>query len=83
VKEIYTIGHSTRSIEEFTSILTSFTIEHLVDVRSYPGSRRYPQFNKEELEITLPAIGISYSHKKDLGGRRKPRQTYLQVAFII
>jgi uncharacterized protein (DUF488 family) len=69
---IWTIGHSTRSIEELIDMLHSFQIHVLADVRSYPGSRRYPQFNKEVLEISLVKNNIEYIHIKDLGGRRKP-----------
>lgn len=70
-KAIWTIGHSTRSLEEFISMLQSFKIELVADIRSYPGSRRYPQFNKEALELSLPEKGVSYIHLKELGGRRK------------
>jgi uncharacterized protein (DUF488 family) len=70
-KTIWTIGHSTRTLEEFVKILHSFKIEMVVDIRSYPGSRRYPHFNKETLEISLPENGIQYFHLKELGGRRK------------
>lgn len=70
-KTIWTIGHSTRSWEEFLEFLQNFSIECLVDVRSYPGSRKFPHFNKENLEEILPKNGISYQHFKDLGGRRK------------
>lgn len=68
---IWTIGHSTRSFEEFLAILHSFGIELILDVRSYPGSRRFPQFNKEALKISLPQSNIKYVHLKNLGGRRK------------
>jgi uncharacterized protein (DUF488 family) len=70
-KTIWTIGHSTRSFEEFGSMLHAFGIELVADVRNYPGSRKYPQFNKEALEIALPQINIQYVHLKELGGRRK------------
>lgn len=70
-KTIWTIGHSTRSLEEFTNMLQSFDIELVADIRSYPGSRKFPQFNKEALEISLPQNDIQYIHIKDLGGRRK------------
>ncbi len=72
IKTIWTIGHSTRSFEEFTNLLLCFKIECVADVRSYPGSRRYPHFNKEALEISLPENNIQYTHLKSLGGRRKP-----------
>ena len=70
-KTIWTIGHSTRSFEAFGLMLHSFNIKLVADIRSYPGSRKFPQFNKEALEITLPQINIRYVHLKDLGGRRK------------
>jgi uncharacterized protein (DUF488 family) len=68
---IWTVGHSTRSTEEFKEILVENRIEALVDVRSFPGSRRYPQFNKLELSRSMDAIGIFYSHCPELGGRRR------------
>src|SRR5665811_639570 len=68
---IYTIGHSTRTGEEFILILNSFKIELLADIRSYPGSKRYPHFNKENLQQTLLAHKIIYQHFPELGGRRK------------
>jgi uncharacterized protein (DUF488 family) len=71
--KIWTVGHSTRSGEEFLEILKSHNVEVLVDVRTYPGSRRYPQFNKEALAESLREAGIEYKHQADLGGRRKPR----------
>jgi Protein of unknown function, DUF488 len=70
-KSIWTIGHSTRPFEEFVAMLHSFKIESLADIRSYPGSRKFPQFNKEALEISLPQKDIQYFHLKALGGRRK------------
>jgi uncharacterized protein (DUF488 family) len=70
-KMIWTIGHSTHSFEEFVAMLRSFSIELVADIRSYPGSRKFPQFNKEELELSLPQTNIQYVHLKDLGGRRK------------
>lgn len=70
-KIILTIGHSTRSFEEFLELLHLCTIEILADIRSYPGSRKFPQFNKESLQLTLPQNGIEYIHIAELGGRRK------------
>jgi len=70
-KTIWTIGHSTRPMEEFIAMLQSFQIELIADIRSFPGSRRYPHFNKESLEKSLPENNIQYIHLKDLGGRRK------------
>ena len=71
-RTIYTIGHSTHPIEVFISMLQSFSIALVADIRNYPGSRRYPQFNKENLEQSLKAKSIDYIHFKELGGRRKP-----------
>lgn len=72
MKIIWTIGHSTRNFEEFIKLLKSFKIEILVDVRHYPGSRKFPQYNKDNLKDSLPQDGIEYIHLVDLGGRRKP-----------
>ena len=68
---IWTIGHSTRTIAEFIGLLKSFHIEHLVDVRQFPGSRKFPHFNKENLEPSLCENNIAYLHIEALGGRRK------------
>jgi uncharacterized protein (DUF488 family) len=66
---IWTIGHSTRSLDELIGLLREHDIERLADIRRYPGSRRYPHFSRESLERTLP---IAYVHTPELGGRRKP-----------
>ena len=71
--KIWTVGHSTRSGEEFIQILLGNRIEVLVDVRTFPMSRRYPQFNKDALAESLKESGIEYKHQANLGGRRKPR----------
>jgi uncharacterized protein (DUF488 family) len=71
-KTIWTIGHSTHSLEEFVAMLCSFHIEWVVDVRRFPGSRKYPQFNKETLAHSLSQNQIGYEHLEALGGRRKP-----------
>jgi uncharacterized protein (DUF488 family) len=70
---IWTVGHSTRSGEEFGQILLAHEIQVLVDVRSFPGSRRYPQFNKATLAESLKSLRINYKHEPRLGGRRTPR----------
>jgi uncharacterized protein (DUF488 family) len=70
---VWTVGHSTRSGEEFVQILLAHGVEVLVDVRTFPSSRRYPQFNKAELAESLNKNQIEYSHEPRLGGRRKPR----------
>src|SRR5512141_1540839 len=69
---IYTIGHSTRSIEEFLAILDSFGIRTLADIRRFPGSRRHPQFGRDALRDTLNSHGLEYMHIPELGGRRSP-----------
>lgn len=79
--KIWTIGHSTRTAQQFNQILKAHNIEVVVDVRSYPGSRRYPQFNRTEFEQSLPRIGIEYQHKKALGGRRKGNPESKNIAW--
>ena len=68
---IWTIGHSTRTLDEFISLLKENQIKLLLDVRAWPGSKRYPQFNKEALAESLTAHGIRYEHFPELGGKRK------------
>ncbi len=70
---IWTIGHSTRSLDEFLALLTSNGIEALADVRRYPGSRRLPHFSQDALAASLAEAGIAYAHFSELGGRRRPR----------
>jgi uncharacterized protein (DUF488 family) len=68
---LFTIGHSTRTLEELIDALQAHSIRTLVDIRSFPMSRRLPHFNRESLEKALPAAGIRYIWMKELGGRRK------------
>lgn len=72
---LYSIGHSMRSAEHFVSLLQTHGIELVVDVRRFPGSRRYPQFNLDMLTESLAAAGIDYRHEPELGGRRAPRES--------
>ena len=67
---IYTIGHSTRELADFSRVLQAHDIRLLEDIRAFPMSRRYPHFNREKLELWLPEIGCDYVWEKDLGGRR-------------
>ena len=67
---LYTIGHSTRSLDELKEVLQAHSIATLVDIRAFPISRRLPHFNRESLEQTLPDAGIRYLWMKELGGRR-------------
>jgi len=78
---VWTIGHSTRSIDGFISLLEENGIKLLADVRSWPGSKRYPQFNKEALAELLSAHGIRYEHLPELGGRRKPKPDSRNTAW--
>ena len=78
---VWTIGHSTRSVDEFIKLLVSFSIELLLDVRSYPASHRYPHFNKENLRSSLTERGIDYVHMPQLGGRRKTRPDSQNLAW--
>ena len=68
---IYTIGHSTRTLDELVAALQGHDIATLVDIRAFPMSRRLPHFNRESLEGELPKHGIAYEWMKELGGRRK------------
>jgi uncharacterized protein (DUF488 family) len=68
---LFTIGHSTRSLDELVEALHAHSISTLVDIRSFPMSRRMPHFNREQLEDSLPRNGIRYFWLKELGGRRK------------
>jgi uncharacterized protein (DUF488 family) len=81
IMRIWTIGHSTRNIDVFISLLEENGIRVLVDVRSLPGSKRYPQFNKETLTESLNAHGIRYEHFPELGGRRKPEPDSRNTAW--
>ena len=65
-----TVGHSTHLLEEFVQMLHSAQVELVVDVRRLPGSNRYPQFNLDALEVSLPAHGVAYRRAEALGGRR-------------
>jgi uncharacterized protein (DUF488 family) len=78
---IWTIGHSTRTIDEFISLLKENEINLLADVRAWPGSKRYPHFNKDALAESLTAHGIRYEHFPELGGKRKPKPDSRNTAW--
>jgi uncharacterized protein (DUF488 family) len=80
-KAIYTIGHSTRSLEEFLALLKRHGITHLADIRTVPRSRRHPHFAGDALSTSLQAEGIVYRHFPGLGGLRKPRADSPNVAW--
>ncbi|HEX6058699.1 MAG TPA: DUF488 domain-containing protein [Gemmatimonadaceae bacterium] len=69
---LWTIGHSTRAVEELLAVLDAYDIETVVDVRRFPGSRRLPQFGAEALDGALGGRGIGYRWIAALGGRRRP-----------
>lgn len=71
---VFTIGHSTRGIDEFIGLLHQVGIGAVADVRRFPRSRRHPQFNDRDLAHSLDRAGIAYRHFPDLGGRREKRQ---------
>jgi uncharacterized protein (DUF488 family) len=78
---IWTIGHSTRDFDEFVGLLRENDVRLIADVRSFPGSRKYPQFNKDILETSLPQHGIDYTHLKLLGGRRRAKPDSKNTAW--
>ena len=67
---VLTIGHSTRALEDFISLLREYGVQKVVDIRTIPRSRHNPQFNREELPNSLKAVGIGYVHMSGLGGLR-------------
>src|SRR3954465_8778062 len=67
---VYTIGHSTRTQEDFLALLRAHGIARLVDIRAFPMSKRHPQFNREAMQAWLAEAGVEYEWEKDLGGRR-------------
>lgn len=85
--QIWTIGHSNRTLEQFLELLAQNHIELLADVRRFPGSRRLPHFNQENLSQSLAGIGIEYIHFPELGGRRRsvlpnsPNNAWRNAAF--
>lgn len=78
---IFTVGHSTRPIDEFIALLRKNGVGQLIDIRTIPKSRRNPQFNSEALAASLRAAKIRYSHMKDLGGLRHPRKDSVNLGW--
>jgi uncharacterized protein (DUF488 family) len=70
--EVWTVGHSNRSGDEFTALLGAYGIEALADVRRFPGSRKHPQFGGQLLAEALQQQGVAYAWLAGLGGRRRP-----------
>lgn len=81
VPPIFTIGHSTHSLQEFLAILRAHAVARIVDVRSTPRSRHVPQFNSDALESSLPEEGLGYTHLAALGGRRHSRKGSLNTGW--
>jgi uncharacterized protein (DUF488 family) len=73
VPRLWSVGHSTRALDEFLGLLGAHDIEVVADVRRYPGSRRWPHFAREPLAESLAARGLGYAWLPELGGRRSPR----------
>ncbi len=80
-KRIWTIGHSTRSLDDFIAALEGNKVTLVADVRLLPGSKRYPQFNKDSLAGSLGEAGIRYEHFPELGGRRKAKADSRNTAW--
>jgi uncharacterized protein (DUF488 family) len=78
---IYTIGHSTRPLDEFIAMLQGHRIQRLADVRTVPRSRHNPQFNIDTLPTALEAAGIAYTHMKGLGGLRPQRKDSINLGW--
>jgi len=81
ISRIWTIGHSTRTIDICISLLEENGIKLVADVRGFPGSKRYPQFNREMLAKSLTEHGIRYEHFPELGGRRKAKKDSHNTAW--
>jgi uncharacterized protein (DUF488 family) len=78
---VFTIGHSTRPLEELIALLARNGVAQLADVRTVPKSRRHPQFVREALAGSLPRAAIAYRHFPGLGGLRKPRRDSTNTAW--
>jgi uncharacterized protein (DUF488 family) len=78
---VFTIGHSTRTLEEFIQLLKTYGVTVLVDVRTVPRSRHNPQFNKETLPASLKLSGVKYIHMPEIGGLRRPKRDSVNLAW--
>jgi uncharacterized protein (DUF488 family) len=78
---VFTIGHSTRTLEEFIQLLKTYGVTLLVDVRTVPRSRHNPQFNKENLPASLKPEGVRYIHMPEIGGLRRPQRDSVNIAW--
>jgi uncharacterized protein (DUF488 family) len=78
---VFTIGHSTRSLDELVELLRAHGVVQLADIRTVPRSRRHPQFSIDSLTASLPAAGLAYRHLPGLGGLRRPRRDSINTAW--
>ena len=78
---IFTIGHSTRTLDEFIELLRTYSVTLIVDVRTVPRSRHNPQFNKESLTLALKKHNIKYIHMPEIGGLRRPKHDSINLAW--
>jgi uncharacterized protein (DUF488 family) len=80
---VFTVGHSTRPIEDLLALLAEHGVRTLVDVRRFPGSRRHPQYSRDALAASLAEAGIQYVHEPGLGGRRAARPDSPHTAWRV
>jgi uncharacterized protein (DUF488 family) len=80
--KIFTIGHSTRSIEAFIALLKAHEVETVIDIRTIPKSRHCPQFNREALKAALKKVKIGYRHMKGLGGLRHAKKDSINTGWV-
>ena len=78
---LYTVGHSTRTLDEFVGMLAAHGVRAIADVRQFPKSRRYPHFNDDALAAELPRHGLRYEPFKSLGGRRRAMKDSVNTAW--
>src|SRR5213593_3256460 len=78
---VYTIGHSTRPVDDTIASLHAYDVSRVVDIRTVPGSRRNPQYGQKELAASLQRSGIAYEHRKALGGLRRPLADSVNTAW--
>ncbi|MBU6420935.1 MAG: DUF488 domain-containing protein [Gammaproteobacteria bacterium] len=78
---VWTIGHSTRSLDELAALLRENSVQHLVDIRTMPRSRHNPQFNTDTLPASLAARGLAYTHLSALGGLRHTRKDSINTGW--
>jgi uncharacterized protein (DUF488 family) len=81
VPQLTTVGHGALEAGQFTALVTGAGVEALVDVRSFPGSRRHPHFGRAQMEGWLPAAGVEYRWEQPLGGFRRPQPGSVNVAL--